>query len=92
MIVIGAEITRFQKRLRVIAWLCKGFSSDRSGVPFRSWSHTNPREKEGAVKLETADKRFIVHNRKVMRNGNEEFGVSTLTSVSVGVQKQEVMK
>ena len=71
MVMIGAEITRFQRRLRVVAWLCKVLSSDRSGVPFRSCSHTNPREKEGAVKPETADKRFTVHNTKVTRNGNE---------------------
>jgi hypothetical protein len=70
MVMIGAEITRFQRRLRVIAWLCKVLSSDRSGVPFMSWSHTNAREKEGAVKPETAAKRFTVHNRKVTRNGN----------------------
>jgi hypothetical protein len=91
MVIIGAEITRFHRRLRVIAWLCKALSSDRSDVPFRSWSHTNPREKGGAVKPETADKLFVVRNRKVIRNGNEEFG-STLTSVSVGVHQQEVMK
>jgi hypothetical protein len=54
----------------VIAWLCKVLSSDRSGVPFRICSHTNPREQEGAVKPETADKRFTVHDRKVTRNGN----------------------
>ena len=61
MVMIGPEITRFQRRLRVIAWLCKDLSSDRSGVPFRSCSHTNPREKKKvAVKPETADKRFTV--------------------------------
>jgi hypothetical protein len=70
MVMIGAEITLFQRRLRVIAWLCKVLSSDRSGVPFRSWSHTSPREKEGAVKLETADEKFTVHNREFPRNGN----------------------
>jgi hypothetical protein len=60
MVMIGAEITQFQKRLRVIAWLCEVMSSDRSGVWFGSCSHTNPREKEGAVKPATADKRCIV--------------------------------
>jgi hypothetical protein len=35
-------------------------SSDRSGVQFGSCSHTNSSEKEGAVKPEVADKRFIV--------------------------------
>jgi hypothetical protein len=58
--MIGAEITQFQKIFRVIAWLCEVMSNDRSGVRFGSCSHTNPREKEGAVKPETADKRCIV--------------------------------